>query len=208
MKRILIIDDKLESIDGTGRLFMENASESVQNIVHFVNKLSDYSEVKNNYEIHFDFDLDDYLWVFFHESYRDNKLDEILVSSFKAQIKNLINFSGGKESIGFHLKATTRELLFKRLNDAILVYEQTGLFPIKYLCNINYGKYYFLTEYLLSLLENGNINAFLKSRELVLLLKIMNYSDDYINKNILPNYATLSLDELYKKMDVFKSKNL
>lgn len=209
MKKILIIDENITSRqDGTGLQFIDNLPNELKSYATLFTTITDALNFEDRNSIKLNFNPQEYFWVFFHDSYKDKTLDEGQLVSFKQQVPRLIIFSGGKERIGFHLKATTRDLLFNRLRSALEVYAETNLFPVKYLCNVDTQKYYILIENLEKLLDVNDIQGFIRSNELKTLLLKLNYSESDIDTQILPKYSTLSANDLYEKLNNWKSKKI
>ncbi|MDD4107171.1 MAG: hypothetical protein RBR84_08570 [Bacteroidales bacterium] len=207
MKKILIIDDNADVNHlNTGISFLNQLPDSLKQLFDLMTNLSNAVRITDQHEISLSFPENEYLWVFFHDSFRDKFLDESQLSDLKGKFKNMITFSGGIESIGYHVKATSRELLFSRLEEAAAVYAETGHFPVKYLCNNNAHKYYVLIDHLLQLIDQNKKDLFLNSKELKFLLKKLNYSELDIATGIIPSYEKMSIDDLFEKIENWKFK--
>jgi len=205
MKKILLIDDSTAGTEN-GTAFLKQHP----NLSHLIDVMTDLSlffinDSPNSNNFHFDENV--YEYVLLHDTFHSDYLNASQIQRFRASISNLIVFSGGIEATGFHLRATSRALLFQRLHNALITYQETNLFPIKYLCDNNLGIYYLVCDELISLIQNNDKELFLQSHLLMKLLLKLNYTPEQINDKILPNYRTLLNEALIDKLRNWKFKN-
>ena len=189
MRKILLIDDSTAGFEN-GSSFLNQHPE----LSHLIDVMKDLNlfcrnDCPNSNSFHFDENV--YEYVFLHDTFHSNLLNDAQVQGFRNAISNLIVFSGGIEAIGFHLRATSRILFFQRLFNALLTYQETNLFPVEYLCNKELGRYYAVCDRLIALLKNNDKNTFLDSHLLVKLLGRLNYTPEQINDKIIPKSARL-----------------
>lgn len=209
MKKILIIDEKKEKRDdGTGIQFLGQLPDHLAKLITLETNLANSIEMLNENEIRPIFNPPDFEWVFYHDSYQEKNLDAGQLESFKSKVPNLIVFSGGKEDVGYSIRSTTRELLFSKLQNALQAWLETGYFPVRAVCDANISFYYPVIEKLEDYLIDGNKHGFLQSRELIILLKKLNYSESDIQDKILPGYTKMDIIDLFKKITGWKSKNI
>jgi hypothetical protein len=209
MKKILIIDEKKEKRDdGTGIQFLGQLPEHLAELITLETNLANCVEVLNENEVRAIFNPSDFEWVFYHDSYQEKNLDAGHLESFKSKVPNLIVFSGGKEDVGYSIRSTTRELLFSKLQNALEAWLETGYFPVRSVCDYNISFYHPVIEKLEDFLMDGDKEGFLKSMELIFLLKKLNYSESAIQNRILPRYTEMAIIDLFKKIRDWKSKNI
>ncbi len=209
MKKILIIDEKKEKRDdGTGFQFLGQLPDHLAELITLETNLANCVEILNENEVRVIFNLSDFEWVFYHDSYQEKNLDAGQLESFKSKVPNLIVFSGGKEDVGYSIRSTTRELLFSKLQNALQAWLETGYFPVRSVCDYNISFYHPVIEKLEDFLMDGDKEGFLKSRELIFLLKKLNYSESAIQDRISPRYTELTIIDLFKKISDWKSKNI
>lgn len=209
MKKILIIDEKKEKRDdGTGIQFLSQLPDHLAELIILETNLANSVELLNEDEVKLIFNPLDFEWVFYHDSYQEKNLDAGQLESFKSKVPNLIVFSGGKEDVGYSIKSTTRELLFSKLQNALQSWLETGYFPVRSVCDYNISFYYPVIEKLEDFLEDGDKEGFLKSSELKIILKKLNYSEVTITEKILPRYAQMNIIDLFKKISEWKSKTI
>lgn len=209
MKKILIIDEKTTPRDdGTGFQFLGQLPDHLAELITLETNLANCVEILNENEVRVIFNLSDFEWVFYHDSYQEKNLDAGQLESFKSKVPNLIVFSGGKEDVGYSIRSTTRELLFSKLQNALQAWLETGYFPVRSVCDYNISFYHPVIEKLEDFLMDGDKEGFLKSRELIFLLKKLNYSESAIQDRISPRYTELTIIDLFKKISDWKSKNI
>jgi hypothetical protein len=209
MKKILIIDEKTTPRDdGTGFQFLGQLPDHLAESITLETNLANCVEFLNENEVRVIFNLSDFEWVFYHDSYQEKNLDAGHLESFKSKVPNLIVFSGGKEDVGYSIRSTTRELLFSKLQNALEAWLETGYFPVRSVCDYNISFYHPVIEKLEDFLMDGDKEGFLKSMELIFLLKKLNYSESVIQNRILPRYTEMTIIDLFKKISDWKSKTL
>ena len=208
MKKILIIDEKLEHADGSGFEFTNTLNCKLDNYVDFFIDLSNCIKIINPNEVDLLFNQDDYDWILFHDSYHDHNLDYGQMTDFKRKAGKVVIFSGGVETIGFKQKVTSRIKLFSILEKALLAGLEYDIFPIKCLFDNNINLYYPILDQLEDFLLQGDKQSYLGSTQLNFILRKMNYSQEDINNSILPNFTNFTAQQLNEKIELWRRMDL